>query len=172
MKKTIKPVLFGLTMASLIGAVAIANAADRKNYTAAACQVWAGTANKTWGYIESTSTTANLGIDCPIVKDGNSITAAKVDLKDRHTTDVITCTLYNVYIVHGDANVYYWNTPPAATTSAGAATYWLKTSFTGLPYFADANGAGFMSCNVPKVQLSNRSAVGFLSVTEDNTDSH
>jgi hypothetical protein len=105
MKNTNKAVILCFFLSSITSGAF----ADVKNYLASSCEVDTTSASysdeyrysNSFGYLENMSTTEWLYVTCPMVRDDtvtdNIASSGWVRVRDWHSTESVTCSLYRVY---------------------------------------------------------------------------
>jgi len=98
--------------------------------------------------IGNTSTTADLGVQCPVVLPQNAQISAWVTVLDTSSAQNVACTLWN----------YYWSNSSfgwAGTFASGNTTGSSVSNSKRIALAADSNGlnitgASFIGCSIPK----------------------
>ena len=146
-----------LCSASLIGAlispmlVTQVHAGDGKAYAGSSCVRYSGaTPVYSYGRIGNPSTTTDIYLDCPVVKDHIGFNFNKYWMRatDLSSTESVTCRLYSVY--KSGSSLYAWSGDLLSTGNSTFGTNEVHKS-SGKDVFANDYTHGYFSCKIPNV---------------------
>jgi len=152
--------LFGklATFAAVALASTGALAADGKQYAGAQCYATSGGSLSFFGgTINNLSSTSDLNVICPFVKDSTSITNGTVTVYDRHPSLNVTC---NIITEFNNSGGNFFNFASVASSGFGSAPQVL--TFGALP----GNEYYYATCNVPRTSSGNVSHVASFNIIE------
>ena len=156
-----------LLIATLLGAafIAPAYALDGKTYAGSSCVRWSGpTPVYSWGRIGNPSTTTDLYLDCPVVKDaiGNNFDSNWMRVVDINSADSVRCRLYSVYRSGG--TIWYWAGATLSTGNAYFGSNEVQIS-SGANVGANSVSHSYFSCKIPNQQIG-RSYISSVHAVE------
>jgi hypothetical protein len=161
--KSAKAALAAFVLATL-GATQ-AHAVDGKNYPGSMCVPWGANRTPTYYYsaIGNPSTSTDLLLDCPIVRDSitNTIQSGWVKAIDQHYYDNVSCRLDSIYFSGGAA--WGWSSP--TLSSSGSSGNPQHLAFGGVG--ANNTAHYYYSCRIPPTFNGNVSSITSYQVNEN-----
>lgn len=146
-------VIAGLSLVSM-NALAI----DGKNYAGAECrQVSGGSLGFFGGTEYNASSTSELNLICPFVKDSTSVTSGTVTVYDRNPSIDVTCSIITEF---NNSSGTFYNFANVASSGFGSAPQVL--SFGALP----GNEYYYATCSLPRSSSGNVSHIASFVVNE------
>jgi len=133
-------------------------AADGKQYGGSECrQVSGGTFNYFAGTVYNASTTQELNVICPFVKDSTSITNGTVTVFDRNPSLDVSCQIITEF---NNASGTFQNFTTVTSSGFGSGAQVL--SFGALP----GNNYYYATCSIPRATSSGASDVAEFFINE------
>jgi hypothetical protein len=132
--------------------------ADGKSYPGVQCrQTSGGVLGFFGGTVNNLSSTTELNVICPFVKDSSSITNGTVTVYDRHPNLNVSC---NIVTEFNNVNGNFFNF--ASVTSAGFGSAPQVLAFGAIP----GNQYYYATCSVPRSSNGNVSHVASFDIVE------
>lgn len=153
----------GLVLAGVL-ATSSAMAADGKNYAGLDCHIVQGNGFiYSFGSIINPSTTTDMVLACPAVKDAANISSGAIVVRDQSLTSDVSCTLFSN---HTSGSSIVGDTDGPRVSAPGTSPNWQSVSFGSVS--ATSNSAYWYLCTIPKANGSLQSGLAMYKIVEND----